>query len=82
MQIKMFVIKPTDHNGFLAAVLMVLAATEMDFSGRIFKKSRHKVCFLAHELGYFTYLFTFLVCWHCNPKAELVFCSHLVYIQT
>lgn len=37
MQIKMFVIKPTDHNGFLAAVLLVLARTEMDFSIRIFK---------------------------------------------
>lgn len=37
MQIKMFVIKPTDHNGFLAAVLLVLAAAEMDFSVRIFK---------------------------------------------
>lgn len=31
MQIKMFVIKPTDQNGFLAAVLLILAAMKMDF---------------------------------------------------
>lgn len=38
MQIKMFVIKPTDHNGFFlfffffAAIPLLLNATEMEFS--------------------------------------------------
>lgn len=36
MQIKMFVIKPTDHNGFLAAVLLVVAATGIEFSVGVF----------------------------------------------
>lgn len=43
MQIKMFVIKPTDHNGFLAAVLLVVAVTGIEFSVGVFKVLRH-VC--------------------------------------
>lgn len=36
MQIKMFVIIPADHNGFLALVSLVQAAEETDFGVEIF----------------------------------------------
>lgn len=50
MQIKMFVIKPTDHNGFFfAAVLLVLAATESGYLVLQFLKFKSQ-CFFFRPL--------------------------------
>lgn len=57
MQIKMFVIKPTDHNGFLAAVLLVLAAVEMDFGVEFFFFFTHKCCFCFFHSFLFFFIF-------------------------